>query len=187
MSESGGKVFCVGLWKTGTKSMAEAFRTLGYRVLGSFIGYLPVLAQANNPLNIVAYHKEDTWAEAMGKIRLDMSKFSGFADTPWHFMYREAMRSYPDSKFILTTRATPEAYAQSEHYHELAHGKKPRPQEFYIERYLYHNDMIKKNIPSEKLLEVCIEDLTWDILCEFLGKTRPGCPFPHRNKGKRNV
>lgn len=42
--------------------------------------------------------------------------------------------------------------------------------------------MIRKAVPPARLLEVRLEELQWDPLCQFLGKAVPNQLFPRVNE-----
>ena len=87
--DAGGKVFCIGFHKTGTTSLAEALRMLGYSVTGpNFVEDKRILDQA------LALALEVT------------NRYDAFQDNPWPILYKEMDEAYPGSKFILTTRPT---------------------------------------------------------------------------------
>ena len=48
--------------------------------------------------------------------------------------------------------------------------------------YREHYEHIRRICPKERLLEFRLEE-GWDPLCEFLGKKKPGVPFPRLNEG----
>lgn len=52
-----------------------------------------------------------------------------------------------------------------------------------IAAYNAHNDRVKKECPSEKLLIFDVAE-GWETLCKFLNKPIPNVPFPHVNDTK---
>ena len=49
------------------------------------------------------------------------------------------------------------------------------------DRYLQHNEMIRKMVPRGKFLEYIVK-VGWGPLCAFLGKPVPDVPFPRVNE-----
>lgn len=49
-----------------------------------------------------------------------------------------------------------------------------------IEWYLDHNQIMRKLLPADRLLEYNVKE-GWGPLCAFLGKPVPDVPFPHIN------
>ena len=80
-----GKIICVGFQKTGTSTLREALRILGYKVKDtSTRALIPIL-------------KGD-----YAKILRMIKNYDAIEDTPWYIIYQELDRLLPDSKFILT-------------------------------------------------------------------------------------
>ena len=109
-----GKVFVIGLSKTGTTSLAKALDLIGFRCSHYPLGAMnyydphPVLTRSmnylgyklfNTPLGIRNYRLKSPCIDLY-----KFDKFDAFADTPIAYCYKELDRMYPKSKFILTTR-----------------------------------------------------------------------------------
>ncbi len=174
------KVFGIGLNKTGTKTLGECMRILGYRNT-SF-----------DPELLRAWEKHDL--EPIFRVS---DRFDSFEDWPWPLMYKEFDERYPGSKFILTTRRDPETWFESLCRHadmtgptearriaygfEMPHGRK----DHHIRLYLGHIASVTGYFRSRpgQLLEVCWETGSgWTALCGFLGIPKPPeIPFPHKN------
>ena len=94
------KVICVGIGKTGTTSFAAAMRILGYKhclPLGEVRGLL------------FAYEHGYMWP-----ISRALSKYDSFDDMPWMFLYEKISVKYPNAKFVLTRRISPESWIESQ-------------------------------------------------------------------------
>jgi hypothetical protein len=172
------KVFCIGLNKTGTSSLAQALRMLGYRVTGPNFTQEPDLAHT--------LHR---------RVREVVPQYDAFQDMPWPMLYAFLDAEYPGSKFILTVR-DPEAWIRSQVRHfgtrttpmrEWAYGAGcPAGNEArYLEVYRRHNAAVRAHFRGrpEAFLEM---DLAagdgWEALCGFLERRRPMMrPFPHAN------
>ncbi len=173
-----GKIFCIGFHKTGTSSLTNALRILGYRVTGP-----NGIRDPNIEQNVysMAYELVD--------------QFDAFQDNPWPIIYKELDKKYPDSKFILTLR-DPESWIKSQVRH---FGRKKTPmrkwiygvgcpkghESIYVARFNHHNQEVL-NYFSKRSNDLLIMDLSkgdgWQELCMFLDKEIPNVSFPHANK-----
>lgn len=191
------KVLGVGLGKTGTASLAEALRILGYRTLHWAPDFLrEVFEQGTEP---------------------DFSRYAGWdavTDIPAALFFREIMAAFPGCKFILTVReekdwlesvrrfyGNPDRFEKlkqfsqehkmwlariSEELRKYAYGSERILPSLYLKRFRDHNDDVRRFIPEDRLL---VMDITkgdgWDRLCPFLGRPVPGVPFPCRNTAEK--
>ena len=172
------KVFCIGFHKTGTTSLAEAFRILGYRVTGPNGVDDPKIADNVLPM-----------------ARRLISKYDVFQDNPWPIIFKYIDANYPDSKFILTTRNS-DSWIKSQVSH---FGKTETPmrqwiygfgcpqgnEDVYVKRYESHNAEVVdyfKNRPNDLLVMDLSSGSGWDEICPFLGIDKPNTQFPHINK-----
>lgn len=160
MNDPKQKIFCIGLPKTGTRSICEALRILGYRTihypkpLGEILGY-----------------------EAAGDISVTVN---------WLFLDH----IYPGSKFILTLREPKSwhrsagrhfaAHADNP-YREQMFGCLKYNKRAFQQAYDNHQKTIRKHFKkrSNDLLIIRImEGDGWLELCQFLGRPIPTKPFP---------
>src|SRR5690606_13753505 len=72
-----------------------------------------------------------------------MDSFDSFDDWPWPFLYKEAYERFPDSKFVLTTRATEEVWFQS----LASHVDRGAGNKFKYRKYIYGYDNPTDNKP----------------------------------------
>lgn len=173
------KVFGIGFHKTGTKSLASALRTLGYRVTGPNGTLDPDIA---------------TRVHAMA--RELSAQFDAFQDNPWPIVFREMDALHPGSRFVLTVRA-PAAWIRSvvryfgtreSPMREWIYGAgSPVGNEArYLERYEQHNAAVLAHFRARPD-DLLVLDLTrgdgWAPLCRFLGAPIPDVPFPYLNRG----
>jgi len=175
------KIFGIGLPKTGTSSLNESLKILGFR-------------SRHNPLDLRALsYNYGVYQYA----RDDWDALTNFGE---HF-YPQLDRNYPQSKFILTIRDK-DAWLSSA-------GKWfSRPQEnppiddkccletfgcvrFQYERFSYVYDLHRKNAegyfrnrPGDLLILDCSRSDAWRKLCEHLGQPVPDRPFPHLKEGE---
>ena len=171
------KVFGIGFHKTGTTSLAEALRHLGYRVTGP--------NEVTNP----------RIAEIAERLIYDLAnQFDAFQDNPWPLFYRELDQAFPDSKFVLTIRPA-EEWIESivNHARDIDTPMRtwiygvgnPRGNEaVYMERYNRHNRDVKayfRDRPKHLLVMQITAGEGWDKLCPFLEEPIPSIPFPRAN------
>jgi len=172
------KVFCIGFHKTGTKSLAVALKTFGYRVTGPNGSKDP-----NIEKNVIAMAYEL------------VDKYDAFVDNPWPIIYKELDIKFPDSKFILTLR-DPESWVNSVVKH---FGRNEIPmrkyiygvgcpegnEDIWVKRFEDHNEGVKnyfKDRPQDLLVLDLAKGDGWEKLCPYLGVDIPNTLFPHVNK-----
>ena len=160
------KVFCIGLPKTGTRSICEALRILRYKTihypkpLGAILGY-----------------------DAAGDISVTVN---------WKFLDHV----YPGSKFILTLRESKTWHrSTARHFAEYADNPY-RQQMFgcfkykkkaFQDAYDNHRKMVQKHFRKRANNLLLMNIMTgdgWEQLCPFLGKSIPEEPFPWLGKFK---
>jgi hypothetical protein len=179
----GPKVFGIGFHKTGTTSLAEALRILGYRVTGP---------------NRIHRKGMDT-AMALATARELLPQFDAFQDNPWAVLFREMDREVPGSKFVLTIRPE-EDWLRSVTGH---FGRRSTPmrewiygtglgspighEELYVERYRRHNREVLAYF-ARRPDDLLVMDVTrgdgWEVLCPFLRHDLPAVGFPHSNSAQ---
>tara|TARA_Y100000310_G_scaffold292544_1_gene321362 strand:- start:3170 stop:3784 length:615 start_codon:yes stop_codon:yes gene_type:complete len=177
------KVFSIGLHKTGTSTLAEALRILGYNVCPESLAYLTREAAADGRYrDCIMLAKE----------------YEAFADTPWNYcdVYKVLDAVFPDAKFILTTRLSTHWYQSLLRWMALG---KATPTDVSlkatlgvapsldnkgkaIEAYLKHADGVRdyfRPCPDKLLVVDWEQGDGWQELCDFLDKPVPKQPFPH--------
>lgn len=204
------KVFCIGMFKTGTTSMTRALEILGYQIAKS---------PETDPINTGAYYrgksfpadlyipkvyKEDhipkfvTNSPEWDSIKDLAQRGQNFGDAPWLFLFKEFDDLFPNSKFILTLKSGGgEAVALSDRHHWKRVEINKRFNEQFtddeiqrrvIDRYNIHIRSVRDYFRQrpDDLLEITLgEGDEWRKLCSFLEldldlKKLP--PFPHQNK-----
>jgi hypothetical protein len=179
-----GKIFVVGLQKTGTTSMADALKLLGYRTTGpNFI------------------FRSDLDSMVHTRISETIEMYDAFQDNPWSVSYRYLDEACPGSKFILTVRDA-ESWLRSlkNHYRHrtlepmmyYVFGKElidPWNDELLLQFYKEHirgvRDYFYGREDSLLELNVALED-PWLPICSFLGKDLPLVEFPHSNSSSKS-
>ena len=169
-----------GFQKTGTSSLREALRILGYRVKDT----------SHRPL--IPILKGD-----YERVLQMLEGYDAVEDTPWYMIYRELDRLIPGSKFIHTIRDEESWYRSvSRHIghlrnpmHEWIYGRgkglpKDHP-ENTISVFRKHNEEVLeyfRDRPDDLLVVDFTKGAGWDELCAFLDHPIPGEPFPHANR-----
>lgn len=174
------KIFGIGLNKTGTKTLGECFRLLGYK---------------NKTFDyrlLVEYSKRN-----LEEIFKESDIYETFEDWPWPLLFKELDQRYPDAKFILTERRDPQTWFESLCHHadrtgptearKIAYGyaMPHKHKDEHIQVYCRHcNDVTNYfNARDKKLLRVCWEDGDgWEQLSSFLNIPLIQSPIPHMNK-----
>jgi hypothetical protein len=177
------KVFCIGFQKTGTTTMMEVLRLLGYRVTGP------------------NHARDKDIAEKFERVAAELShRYDAFQDNPWPLVYRQMDALHPESKFILTTRDEQGWYDSYRNHFEhkestpmevLLYGPEARyfegGPELYKGRMRRHNQEVRdyfRDRPDDLLVLDISRDPRWEPICAFLGLPVPEVPFPHSNHRK---
>lgn len=198
------KIICVGLWKTGTKSLTKALKILGFSVYDAHDNLL--------------YHL-DHWLDILeNRIQPNAKQLYDNIDavvgTPIPLFFEEILEAYSDAKVVLTIGDEEEwILSLVEHmklnspflcarwpfsqlvgptlskarrvipaYTYAMFGSiNPSSTNVFRKRYRTHNSYVKSVVSDEKLLLFNVNQ-GWEPLCDFLGRDVPPCPFPHENK-----
>ena len=178
------KIFCIGLNKTGTKSLSDALTILGFK---SFHG--------NAISNIMEYNFQANRKLLGGTKSYDA--YSNFCVSTIPGIYRILDEQYPGSKFILTIRDL-YAWLVSREQHVLKNMANPFykgtwlkvDKKRWIQEYNEYNKKVKKYFKDRHqdflVLDICGGD-AWEKLCPFLGMTIPDVSFPNTNKKSQNI
>ncbi|KXT01997.1 hypothetical protein AC578_6530 [Pseudocercospora eumusae] len=207
------EVLCLGFSRTGTESLCNALRTLGYN--GVYHGYSEH-GQAGDwamwnkacmaKFRGVGKFSNEDWDDLLGDYQV-------VSDMPCILFARELIEAYPNAKVILSTRSF-------HSWHNSITSVTPPPSARYLTYFLSwfhfatlvqvytsaflvvcqkmpswsktslkaayeeHNALIRGLVPKERLLEFHVSK-GWEPLCEFLGKPVPeGVPVPCGNGGE---
>ena len=181
------KVIGIGLNKTGTKTLGRHLKNFG--------------------LKHKTYDLEAFEAYRRGEIDalLDMMEdYDSFEDWPWPLMYREIDARFPDAKFVLTVRRSPDVWYRSlchmavrigplDEFEQYIYGY-AMPQGHRAEHvrfYERHNAAVEAHFADRpgKLLRLCwgAGDDAQD-LADFLGiEDAPELPALHVNRSENWV
>jgi len=177
------KVFGIGMFKTGTKSLGKALRMLGYAPVKD----RPWFVLKDNRGNFDNFAKDrKNWPKFFDAVKATANVHQGFADAPWLFLYKELSEWYPDAKFVLTVRESAAKVVRSEHWQWRNKKERPSDRQF-AERYENHNAAVKQFFADKpgRLLIMCFERGDgWRQLCRFLGKPIVNGKFPHEHKSR---
>jgi hypothetical protein len=174
------KVFGIGFHKTGTSSLGEALRLLGFTPVANF-----------TPEILPAIRASD-----FESVRKFCESYQAFEDNPWPLIYRELDEMFPGSKFVLTLRPT-DSWLRSltKHFggattemrqwiYGADHGDPLGSEEIYRARYEAHRTEVLEYF-SKRPNDLAVMDWTegagWPELCRVLGSSVPDLPFPHTN------
>ncbi|MDJ0729218.1 MAG: sulfotransferase [Crocosphaera sp.] len=180
------KIFGIGLNKTGTTTLEQCGRILGYRCTGV----------SRKLLEDVILRKN------LKGVQRVASQYDLFQDWPWPLIYKELDEMFPGSKFILTVRSSPEVWLESikkhsmrtdpiKHCRKLAYGYNypHKHEKKYLDFYRQHNSNVRDYFEGRdsNFLEICWEHGdNFEKLCHFLDKDIPQSPLPHANKTSNN-
>ena len=173
------RVLGVGFHKTGTTSLHEAFKTLGFDSLHWGQGEAPLIWYEMN---------------ALGRSKT-LEQFYAISDNPMPLLYQQIDKSYPGSRFVLTVRDEVEwlqsvkklwdpkynktrhlwdVYPISNVLHRALYGQTDFDPLVFLERYRRHNrDVIEyfKDRPDDLLvLDMDQPRGKMAALCKFLGR-----------------
>jgi hypothetical protein len=189
-----GKIFGIGFYKTGTTTLFEALRVLGYHTVngdkpGSYAG-------ADDGATLI--RQIDA-----GDFRLPtFDLFDAFTDNPYFRIWRQIHDLYPDARYILTVRDEQPWIASCVTFYKDrrvrpmrlwmfgSHADPSRDEasrQAWLDAYRAHNAAVREFFASRpgQLLELDpTREPGWDRLCEFLGAPIPEQPWPHANARK---
>jgi hypothetical protein len=196
MAQYDGKIFGIGFYKTGTTSLFEALRILGYdTVNGDTPGSYP---GADDGLTLI---RQIDW----GDYRLPtFDRFDAFTDNPYFRIWREIYAMYPDARYILTTRDEESWIASCAGFYRNRrirpmrawmfgpHADPSRDEESrqaWLDAYREHNRSVREFFATRagQFLELDpTREPGWDRLCAFLGAPIPSQAWPHANPSRRS-
>jgi Sulfotransferase domain/N-terminal domain of galactosyltransferase len=185
------RVFGIGLPKTGTCSLNDAFKILGF----------------DSWHWSSAHAAKAIWQEMQaGERSPTLEGFEALSDLPIPVLYRKLDTAYPGAKFVLTIRneqkwlnsirrhfmpehnvwrAGWDKDAFSHRAHHLAYGRCDFDETTFLTRYRQHNAEIQEYFrwrPNDLLVLNLDKNTGWQKLCNFLDKPIPSGAFPWKNK-----
>jgi Sulfotransferase domain len=186
ITDSHQKIFGIGLNKTGTSTLAQCGKMLGFRCTSCDRDLLEDVILKND----------------FARIKQTVSQFDLFEDWPWPLIYEELDQMFAGSKFILTTRIDENTWLNSlknhsmrtpptKHCRKLAYGYNfpHKHEQEHLEFYRRHNDNVRTYFKDrdKDFIEICWERGDgFKKLCDFLERETPDTPLPHANNGSDN-
>lgn len=185
-TDSGMKIFGVGLNRTGTLTLHHALTQLGFSGQ-HWVGR--------------NYHRFQS-GDIAGLLKL-ADRYDALTDWPWPLMLGELVERYGDSaRFVLTVRADADIWLRSFANHAAIHASPAacrmreslfgfatplmaprRHKEFYEQHNAAVHAFFRSQGLEHNLLEVCWEQGDgWGRLCQFLDRPEPLIKFPHQNQ-----
>lgn len=206
------KIFCIGFNKTGTTSQAKLFSNEGFKVAPE-----PPFA------SITAKHFVETSNEPFNKkvinfIKQHFDDCNFFQDTPFYFpsMYIDLYKAFPDAKFILSIRNSPEDWYYSlinfyarhwgpDKLHEMktripwiyqvltkvygGTAEKPYLKKNLIKTYEKHNNDVQEFFDGNpNFIKINLSNHEdFSRLENFIGTKFKSDRFPHENQKRKNL
>jgi hypothetical protein len=194
MAQHDGKIFCIGFYKTGTTTLYDALRTLGYHTVnGDTPGSYP---GADDGATLI--RQIDA-----GDYRLPTFElFEAFSDNPYFRIWRQIYDLYPDAKYILTVRDETRWIESCVKFYRHRRirpmrvwmfgphanpASGPESRQAWLEAYRAHNAAVREFFASRGHQYFEFDPTReggWDRLCSFLGAAVPDRPWPHANPTK---
>lgn len=174
------KVFCIGFHKTGTSTMAEVFRTLGYCWYN----------KRQNPTLVQQLTQGDfSLAKEL------VATYDAWSDDPTAYLYQHLDKWHPDSKFVLTIREPQQWITSMCNYftnedsvwRKFIYDGQSVPkgnEDLYLNVYNDHCHQVQqyfKDRPHQLLVIDITKQPEWEPICSFLNRPVPNVPFPHVN------
>lgn len=174
------RAFGIGLSKTGTTSLDGAFAMLGLR-------------SVHYPLPEQMVSGDHSFLDA----------YDAATDISISAYFPALDERYPDSRFVLTTRAM-EPWLESVERHfaardirrylgespagiirERVYGRRDFDRAAFIDAYHAHHERVRsyfQDRPGDLVeMDICAGD-GWETLCPFLALAAPAAPFPHLHR-----
>lgn len=182
-----GRIFCIGLNKTGTTSLHEALGRLGFTSLHwggpALRRFIEVSLASGRPL--------------LELIDPHIDAFSDIQVLSEHYELLD--RQYPGSRFILTTRPLDD-WIDSRKRHVASNRRRQASGTYHgdfltvdepawRDHWTCHVDAVRSHFAGRpEFLELDLTmDPDWEPLCGFLGVAVPTLPFPWTNRGRDDL
>jgi len=194
MAQHDGKIFGIGFYKTGTTTLYDALRSLGYHTVnGDKPGSYPGADDGATMIRQID----------AGDFRLPtFEMFDAFTDNPYFRIWREIYALYPDAHYILTVRDEDAWIASCVKFFRHRRIRPMRVWMFgphanpardaasrqaWLDAYRAHNTAVRAHFASrpQQFLEFDpTRETDWGRLCAFLGAPAPEQSWPHANPTK---
>ena len=201
------KIFCIGLNKTGTTSLVDAWRELGYDKIYSRVDKttLKEIMPSKNKIKGASIIRSG-FNKDFDTIRLLISGYDCFKDRPFNtnHLFYWLDENYKDSKFILTVRDENKWWDSVNRWltntHLNFHNTEDKlnnkvqlykdhfnttefTKDSFIKYYRDYNNKVREHFKGRSNfleLNICDGD-GWELLCPFLEKIIPDKEFPKSN------
>lgn len=185
-----GKIFCIGMDKTGTTSLHKALNILGLKSVHNICdkGDIKEIIINNNKYDRMLLFGIEEY-----------DAYSDWSHRSTSHLFKEFDRQYPGSKFILTTRDLEDWMISREKHVRRTPDLKELQKKYDYSHYWnmdkeawrkewldLHEDALSyfKDRPEDLLvINICAGE-GWEKLCPFLGVRIPKQPFPKENQAK---
>lgn len=191
MAQHDGKIFGIGFYKTGTTTLYDALRALGYHTVNGDTPH--------------SYPGADDGATLIrqidaGDFRLPtFEMFEAFTDNPYFRIWRRIYDLYPDAKYILTVRDEERWIDSCVRFFRHRRirpmrvwmfgphanpASSPQSRQAWLDAYRAHNAAVREffaSRPHQYFEFDPTRESGWERLCAFLGAPVPGLPWPHAN------
>jgi hypothetical protein len=171
------KIFCLGLPRTGTKTLVEALKILGYNAMHE----LSVAADIDHPA-----------------VQEALAEYDAFANWPWIGMIDDLIYRYWDAHYIINyipkkpwiedcikTFGGYPAFIR-EHIFGVKYQDPTVSPDYWLDYYDgYYNGLRHTPPPNSVWMDISREG--WTPICSILGIDEPDIPFPHVNKDPRGT
>jgi len=191
MAQHDGKIFCIGFYKTGTTTLYDALRALGYHTVnGDTPGSYP---GADDGATLIKQIDA-------GDYRLPtFDMFDAFSDNPYFRIWRQVYDLFPDAKYILTVRDEDRWIESCVRFYRHRRirpmrvwmfgphanpASSPESRQAWLDAYRAHNAIVREffaSRPHQYFEFDPTREGGWDRLCAFLGAPVPSRPWPHAN------
>jgi Sulfotransferase domain len=191
MAQHDGKIFCIGFYKTGTTTLYDALRALGYHTVnGDTPGSYP---GADDGATLIKQIDA-------GDYRLPtFDMFDAFSDNPYFRIWRQVYDLFPDAKYILTVRDEDRWIESCVRFYRHRRirpmrvwmfgphanpASSPESRQAWLDAYRAHNAAVREYFASRPHQYFEFDPTReggWDRLCAFLGAPVPSRPWPHAN------
>jgi hypothetical protein len=191
MAQHDGKIFCIGFYKTGTTTLYDALRALGYHTVNG-----------DTPGSYAGADDGETLIKQIdaGDYRLPtFDMFDAFSDNPYFRIWRHLYDMFPDAKYILTVRDEDRWIESCVKFYRHRRirpmrvwmfgphanpAASPESRQAWLDAYRAHNAAVREFFatrPQQYFEFDPTREGGWDRLCAFLGAPVPSRPWPHAN------
>jgi len=184
------KVFCVGLSKTGTRSLHDALQTLGLRSVHWGGPELQTAVQRGPEIRAAVERALQDGRPLLDELE-DADAYSDIHALSTNFDVLD--RQYPGSRFILTVRDLDEWLDSRQRHVEANQARRARGEyegtflevdrEGWRTEATEHEQRVRTHFAGRPdallVMDIAAGD-GWERLCPFLGLPVPDAPFPRR-------